>query len=131
MKDTSQILAHVKYRTKEMVPHPTAAGSFIEQDTFTAALQIRVNGPTFKTGSITKVGGPDLNFSFEGAYVLENRDTLKNEETLRYTLSAEYKIQEDLYFKLSAGTETGRDVGDNNSFVTGNIKWAFGGEPSK
>lgn len=123
LEDNSQAIFHVNYHGNEMVPAPAGGGGFIEQDKLTLAVQVRVTGPDVSSWKL--IGGPDFNFVFEAAYMNEDRDGIGDEDVFRYTLGVESKVADDLYLKFSIGTEDGRDVGGNNSFVMGNLKLGF------
>ena len=91
----------------------------------TLAGQLKFAGPSFSTSSFSREDGPDLNFSFEVAFIDENRKGRDDETLFRYTLGAEYRLLEDVYLKLSLGTEDGRDDEDDQTFALGRIKLGF------
>jgi hypothetical protein len=127
LENSSQIILHARYRSDELFPNPDQDNAFIKQDTLVLAMQARVNGPNIRKS----VGGPDLNFQFELAYIKENRKGRSDEEVFRYTGGAEYKIAEDLYIKFMIGGESGRDNGANQSFVMALLNWGFSSPPTK
>lgn len=126
LNENAQVLFHVRYRTDERVAVEDQPKTFFDQDTLTLAGQLKVAGPSFKTDFIEqREGGPDLNFSFEFAYIDENRSGRADEQLFRYTVGAEYRVLEDVYAKLSIGSETGRENEDNEGFILGRLKWGF------
>lgn len=122
LEDSAEILLHGRIRTDEEVPDE--AGNFFEQDSFTLGTQLRVAGPDIGTATL---GGPDLSFIVDLAYIDNDRKGRDDEELFRYGIGAEYQVSSDVYLQLSLGSESGGD--DDESFLLGNLKWSFASEP--
>jgi hypothetical protein len=125
LQDNAQMLLHARYRSDELVADPDESGKFFKQDTLTVAGQLRIAGFNFRE----TIGGPDLNFLAEAAYVRENRRGRKDEELFRYTVGFDYKITDNLYLDVSIGTEDGRKKGGDSGFGMAGLKWGFSDQP--
>jgi hypothetical protein len=121
LKDTSQLLLHMRYRTEEQIPAPDMSGSFIEQDFFLAGAQLRVAGPTIGN----KIGGRDLVFFGEFDYRISDRDGEDNDDSYRYAFGIEYKLADNVTFSLTLGDESGDDKTSSGTFAIGGLKWAL------
>lgn len=126
LEDNALLVLHARYRSNELAPDPNGSGAFLEQDTYTLAGQLRMAGFDFRE----TVGGPDLNFLFEAAYVKEDRKLRPDESLFRYTAGFDYRITDNLYLNLSVGAEDGREDGGNGKFGMAALKWGVSDKPT-
>lgn len=132
LEDSSQLVLGLRYTPEESVPHPTLSGSFIEQDTFVAALQLRfAPGWLEDTGTLDDEGeritAPNLILTLEADYIdADRKGGLEDDTTFRLSLAAEFKIPgfDDTYLKFSMGGEGGGD-NSNEAFALGTLKVGF------
>lgn len=122
LEDSSQIVLHGRYRTKEQAADPAAPGGFVEQDVALVGVQLRIAGPTL--GS--KRGGRDLVFFGEFDYRVVDRKGGGSRDTVyRYAGGVEYKLTEGVVLSVVVGEDSGDDAGTSGTFAVGNLKWSF------
>jgi len=133
MADNSQLILHLRYHSDEKVLNPaTGNNSFIEQDQFIAAAQLRIApGKLNLFGRDGLEGGADWTLFTDIAYIEEDRTNLVDEELWRYSIGAEFAVDDGTHFKLSIGSEEGRDVGGNEGFILGRLKINFSAPDQK
>jgi hypothetical protein len=112
LKDRSQLILHARYRNREQVPDPAAAGKFLSQNSM-------FFGSRFRTGS------PTFNGSFEYTFLRTRLAGKSYDNSARLSLGFERRVAGDTWFTLALGGETGRADGKNNAFVLSSFKWAF------
>lgn len=112
LKDTSQLIGHFRYRTKEQVPDPQAAGKFLSQDSTAAGARLRAG-----TGTTTA--------NFEGVFFHAKPGGRKPEEYWRISFGAERKISDNLWLVLTFGRETGRKDNNDKVFILTSFNWGF------
>lgn len=133
MADNSQLILHLRYHSDERVLNPAQGNNtFIEQDQMIAAAQLRIApGKLNLFGRKALEGGADWTLFTDVAYIEEDRTNLADEELWRYSVGAEFSVDDGTQFKLSIGSEQGRDVGDNEGFILGRLKINFSAPQQK
>lgn len=126
IKNGGQILLHTRYRTEEMIPDPNKKGSFIEQDSWSVATQLRLAGPDIP--SLGREGGPDLNFFVDLSYTAADRKVGKDMNSFRWAAGAEYRLTDDTYLQLTLGTDA---ADGGNSFILANLAWSLNQSKTK
>ena len=121
LENAAQFILHLRYRSEEKAPDPDIQGTFFEQDAFIVGAQLRLKGPSFGN----KIGGRDLSFSLEADYIDADRKGREDDTLFRYSLGADLELSDNLYLKLTFGTETGREDDSDQGFVIGNLKLGF------
>lgn len=109
LKDSSQLILHLRYRDNELVPTGKKKNPFQSEDSFLVATQLRM-------------GKPDLNFLLTAAY-LDSRAAGSNHSLFRVALGLEHRIATDMWVNLSVGQNLNGTSNDNGTFVFGSIKF--------
>ena len=115
LKNNSQVLFHVRYRTNEIVPDTEDPTLFFSQDSFYLGGRLRI-APGEEAKSI---------FSVEGNYIRSRKDKGPWDNSRRFSLGLERRIAENIWFALSVGGQGGRTDGANHAFVLSSFKWGF------
>lgn len=133
LRRNAQLLLHARYHSDEKVLDPAnKSNTFIEQDKLTLAGQLRLglgdlslfSRAPDKNGKPNPLqGGADWTVFADVAYVEEDQTGLVDETLFRYTVGAELPIDKGTYFKLSFGTEDGRERGEDEGFIVGRLKF--------
>jgi hypothetical protein len=112
LKDNSQLIFHVRFRTNEQVPDPATPGNFFTQKSSYFGTRLRL-------------GNPDTNVSFEGVYIRLKRAGEPRDNSYRYSLGFERRIAQNIWFQLALGSDAGRRDSNNQAFVRGTFNWGF------
>lgn len=112
LDQNSQLILHFRVRSREQVPDPATAGSFLER-----------NSRFF--GARLRVGNENTHASFEGVYLSTKRPGLASDNSYRYSLGIERRVAQDIWFQLSLGGDSGRRDGNNQAFIKGTFNWGF------
>jgi hypothetical protein len=126
LRDNSQVLLHARYRSDEIEADSTAASGFIEQDTLTLAGQVRVG---IEMPSMSRVAGADTNFLGEVAYIRSDRNDGMLEESMRYSVGVQFKVDKGLYLNVTGGTEDSEMDENDQVFVGLSVSWNFSDDP--
>jgi hypothetical protein len=105
---TSQLILHLRYRNHEQIPDPAMTGSFYAEDSFLAALRLRL-------------GSPDFNASLDGAYVREWNSASHDGSSYRLAFVLERKMAANLWLRLSYGKEFDTPNGKDGSLFLGSF----------
>ncbi len=116
LKKFSQLILHARYRTREQIPNPDVADEFLTQNSFFFGGRLRLGGPAFA-------------FNLEDAYVRNKIIGGSTDVSNRFTVGAEARLLENLYFVISAGGNSGRADGQKKSFVLTSFKYGFNRKP--
>lgn len=119
LKDTSQILATVRYVGGESVPTNVEADPFVKQDTLSVGAQIRLG-----------VYSPDPNqpptfiLNAEGDWLHAAKRRQDDDSSYRVSLGADVKIPgiENTYLKIIVGGSGGAADATNAGFILANFK---------
>jgi len=112
LKDNSQLIFHVRFRSNEQVPDPATPGNFFTQKSTYFGTRLRL-------------GNPDTNVSFEGVYIRLKRAGEPRDNSYRYSLGFERRIAQNIWFQLALGSDAGRRDSNNQAFVRGTFNWGF------
>ena len=108
LDETSQLIFHLRYRNHEEIPDPATTGSFYTEDSFLAALRLRI-------------GSPEFNASLDGAYVREWNSGSHDGSSYRLAFVLERKMAANLWFRLSYGKEFDTPDGKDGSLFLGSF----------
>jgi len=112
LKDNSQAIVHVRYRTDESVQNAADSTLFIKQD-------------SFLTGAKLLYGGPRQTVHIEGIYIQTKPVNGTRDESFRYLAGGELAVSDNLWLNIDIGGSSGRKDGTNEKFVTTQFKWAL------
>lgn len=107
-----QLIFHARYRTREVVPDPVNQGQFITQNSAYFGTRFRAGGTKFA-----------LNFEdslIRTSVINGGRDLIN-----RFSIGAEARITNNLYFVITSGSNTGVDNGGNRGFLMSSFKYGF------
>lgn len=108
LDETSQLILHLRYRNHAEIPDPVMTGSFYTEDSFLAALRLRI-------------GSPEFNASLDGVYVREWNSGAHDGSSYRLAFVLERKMAANLWFRLSYGKEFETPDGKNASLFLGSF----------
>lgn len=115
LRDNSQFIFHARYRNNEIVADTANAGKFFSQDSFFLGGRLRVS-PGLAAKSI---------LSLEGTFIRSRRDKSAYDNASRFSFGFERRINDNIWFSLSMGGETGRADTSNQGFILSSFKWGF------
>jgi hypothetical protein len=115
LKNNSQLLFHVRYRSNELVPDTDDPTLFFSQDSLYVGGRLRI-APGEEAKSI---------FSLEGNYIRSRKESGPWDNSRRFSLGFEQRVAENIWFALSVGGQGGRIDGANHAFVLSSFKWGF------
>jgi hypothetical protein len=110
----AQIIANVKYRTKEMIADPANSAAQIQQDTFSAGLRLRY-------------GNERRTFLVEGIYIDGKQTGRPSDNSYRYLVGGEFRITDSMWLELLTGATSGNAFKKDDGFITSHFQWAFTG----
>ena len=116
LRKIGQLIAHVRYRSREEVPDDTNPGQFLTQNTWFLGARFRAGSPKFA-------------LNIEDAYLRSKGLGGRVDTSNRFTIGSELRLNNNLYFVISAGTNSGRTNGENNGFVMSSFKYGFNKKP--
>lgn len=112
ISEKGQFVLNVRKSWSVSKTDPNDSESSIEQDVLSAGARFRW-------------GAPKLTFHLEAAYIEEEPDDLPDEDVFRYSVGTDFKLAKDLWLQLSFGTESGRVMSSDGSFVNAEFSWAL------
>lgn len=114
VREHFQVILHARYRPDQRVPDQTAGTSAttIEEDVTLAGGRLRI-------------GIPRAALSIEGAYTYTDPRGLPSDSSAFYSIGGEFQLAGDLWLQISVGSESGNDLGDDQTSVLGSIKYGF------
>jgi hypothetical protein len=112
LKKVGQAIFHARYRTREQVADPAKAGKFLTQNTLFV-------GGRFRAGS------PKFAFNLEDSFVRTRTLGGKTDTSNRFSVGAEARLTDNLYFVVSTGGHAGRSDGKSNGFLMTSFKYGF------
>lgn len=115
LEETSQVIAHAKYRTKEFVPDPMMEGSLLEQDSALVGARIRV-------------GAEWAALSLEGAWTHADPRGRRASDSYRVSGGGEIRLASNVWLVLSVGEQGEQGDRDSEGFVLSSLKWGLSGE---
>lgn len=115
LKDSSQLIFHVRYRNNEIVPDVDDPSQFFSQDSLFLGGRLRI-APGADAKSI---------LSLEGNFIRSRRDKGAFDNSSRFSLGFERKVADNMWFALAVGGQKGRNDGTNQGFVLSSFKWGF------
>ncbi len=119
-RDSAQIIAHVRYRSDEVVNDTDLSADAFEQDTILLAGQLRGGFYLFEED---KNQPPDMRVYADVGYVDADRKGIDDDDYFRYAVGSEFKVSDDLFLNFSIGTDEGG--GEDQSFILGSIRIGF------
>jgi hypothetical protein len=108
----AQLIVHARYRTREQVPDPANQGKFLTQNS--AYL-----GARFRAGS-TKFA-----LNFEDSFIRTRVIGGGIDNINRFSIGAEARITNNLYFVFTTGSNIGADDGRHKGFLLTSFKYGF------
>ena len=116
LRKIGQLIVHLRNRSREEVPDDANPGQFLIENTWFL-------GARFRAGS------PKLALNIEDAYLRSKGLTGRVDTSNRFTIGGELRLNDNLYFVISAGRNSGRVTGENNGFVMSSFKYGFNRKP--
>ena len=110
-RDTNQLIFHVRHRQNEIVPDEDNEGVLLSRDSTILGVRYRL-------------GQPDVGFSLETLYTIEELQGRPKDQYMTLTLAAERKIGEDHWLVIAMGGQSGRKDGNQLNFGL-SVKWAL------
>jgi hypothetical protein len=118
LRDTAQLIAHVRHLSNEHVMVKDLPGGQEERDTTFAGARIRAGTSSF-------------GFSFEAAYVRMSAPSRSDDTATRLAFVAERRLAGNLWLNVSFGGDAGADPGNKKGMsVLSTFKYAFAKDPS-
>ena len=108
----AQLIFHARYRSRERAPDPANAGRFLTQNS------------TF-FGARFRAGSPKFGLNFEDTFIRTHVLGGKTDNLHRFSIGAEARITDNLYFVISSGGHVGADNGQQRGFVMSSFKYGF------
>lgn len=115
VRDHFQLILHARYRGDQKVP--------VQMDGMDT--DATINQDSALAGGRLRIGVPNLAFSVEGAYVYTKQQGMSSNNSGFYSIGAEFRIAEDLWVQVSAGTETGGNPDGEQTTILSSIKYGF------
>ncbi|HKY27307.1 MAG TPA: hypothetical protein VJM12_05100 [Pyrinomonadaceae bacterium] len=115
LRDNSQFIFHARYRNNEIVADTANAGKFFSQDSLFFGGRLRVS-PGLAAKSI---------LSLEGTFIRSRRNKSDYDNASRFSFGFERRINDNIWFSLSMGGESGRANSSNQGFILSSFKWGF------
>ena len=116
LRKIGQLIAHVRYRSREEVPDEGNPGQFLTQNTWFVGARFRAGSPRFA-------------LNFEDAYLRSKTPGGLVDTSNRFSIGSELRLNDNLYFVISAGGHSGRTNGQNDGFVMTSFKYGFNKKP--
>ncbi len=111
VREHFQLIMHARYRPDQEVPDASGTGT-MKQDTTLVGGRLRIGSPSFA-------------FSAEAAYTYTKVHRMSGDSSEFYSIGGEYRIADDLWLQVSAGSESGNDMGTDQTSILGSIKYGF------
>ena len=108
----AQLIFHARYRSREREPDPANAGKFLTQNS------------TF-FGARFRAGSPKFGLNFEDTFIRTHVLGGKTDNVNRFSVGAEARITDNLYFVITSGGNLGADNGQKKGFVLTSFKYGF------
>ena len=108
----AQLILHARYRSRERVPDPVNGGTFLTQNS------------TF-FGARFRAGSPKFGLNFEDTFIRTNVLGGRRDDINRFSIGAEARITDNLYFVITSGSNLGADNGQKRGFVLSSFKYGF------
>jgi hypothetical protein len=112
LRKIGQLVFHARYRTKERVEDPDNKGQFTTQDTTFAGVRFRAGSPAF-------------GLNIEDSFIRNKLLGRKIDSSNRFSVGAEARVTDNLYFVITAGGNVGRDDDKNKGFMMTSFKYGF------
>lgn len=112
LKDSSQLIFHLRGRLDADVPDPANSGQFRSQDDVLAGLRLRV-------------GVEWLACNFSGGFLYVNPEQGSSEELARYSVGLNVRIAEGWWVELVGGGQSGASDAEDQAFVLSSVKFAL------
>ena len=112
LEKIAQLIVHARYRSREQVPDPLNKGQFLTQNSLFMGARFRAGSPKFA-------------FNFEDAFIRSSPLHRRSDTINRFTIGAETRISDNLYFVISAGSNLGQDTPQKKGFVMSSFKYGF------
>jgi hypothetical protein len=109
---SAQLIIHGRFRSNEQVADPDAEGKFLSQDS-------RAFGARFR------VGTENTNGSLEGIYIRSRGGDKPFDTSFRMSVGFERRVNDNIWFNLAFGGESGKRDTRNNTFVITSLKWGL------
>jgi hypothetical protein len=107
-----QLIFHARYRSKERAPDPDNASRFLTQNS------------TF-FGARFRAGSPKFGLNFEDTFIRTRVIGGRTDNLHRFSIGAEARITDNLYFVISSGGHVGADNDQRKGFVISSFKYGF------
>lgn len=111
VREHFQLVLHARYRPEEEVPDSSGSGT-VSQDTTLVGGRLRMGTPTWA-------------LSAEAAYTYTKASGMSGDGSTFYGIGGEYRIADDLWLQVSVGSESGNNMGTDQSSVLGSFKYGF------
>lgn len=108
----AQLILHARYRSRERVPDPVNGGTFLTQNS-------TMFGARFRAGS------PKFGLNFEDTFIRTRVLGGATDNINRFSVGAEARITDNLYFVITSGSNLGSDNGQKRGFVLSSFKYGF------
>jgi hypothetical protein len=118
LRDSAQLIGHVRHLTNELVVDEDLPGGQEERDTTFAGVRFRAGTSSF-------------GLSFEAAYARIGASGRPADTAARLAFTAERRLAENLWLNISFGGDAGADPRNSNGMsVLSSFKYAFTKDPS-
>jgi hypothetical protein len=107
----AQLILHARYRSRERAPDPANPSRFLTQNS------------TF-FGARFRAGSPKFGLNFEDTFIRTRVLGGKTDNVHRFSIGAEARITDNLYFVITSGGHAGADSGQGG-FVMSSFKYGF------
>ena len=108
----AQLILHARYRSRERAPDPAHSGKFLTQNS------------TF-FGARFRAGSPKFGLNFEDTFIRTHVLRGTTDSLNRFSIGAEARISDNLYFVITSGGNIGADNGQKKGFVITSFKYGF------
>lgn len=108
----AQLIFHARHRTREVVPDPANQGQFLTQNS------------TF-FGARFRAGSAKFALNFEDSFIRTRVIGGKFDNINRFSIGAEARITDNLYFVIASGSNLGADNGQQKGFLMSSFKYGF------
>ena len=113
LKKIGQLIFNARVRTREQVVDENNPGKFLTQNTFFFGARFRAGSPKFA-------------FNVEDGFLRTRTLGAKTIDTSnRFSVGAEARVTDNLYFVISTGGNAGRSDGKSKGFVMTSFKYGF------
>ena len=107
-----QLIFHARHRSRERAPDPDNAGKFLTQNSTFFGVRFRAGSPKFRL---------NIEDTFIRTHVIGGR----TDNLHRFSIGAEARITDNLYFVISSGGHVGADNDQRKGFVISSFKYGF------